>query len=100
MCSPQAGSLPDNWRHLPQYERAVKGFAAEAAGRPREFYDAALRATVAAREVARADMTPGVGVDGPAVIVEDETATIVTSAFRAIGQGDGSLLLLRKEAGA
>jgi N-methylhydantoinase A len=30
--------------------------------------------------------------------VEDETATIVTSAFRAVGQGDGSLRLMRKEA--
>ncbi|MCB1363566.1 MAG: hydantoinase/oxoprolinase family protein [Rhodobacteraceae bacterium] len=87
---------------LPPVQEARRFLAAgaEAAGRPREFYDAALRATVAAREVARADMAPGVGVDGPAVIVEDETATIVTSAFRAIGQGDGSLLLLRKEAGA
>jgi N-methylhydantoinase A len=43
-------------------------------------------------------MTPGAALDGPAIIVEDETATLVTSAFRAVGQGDGSLRLIRKEA--
>jgi hypothetical protein len=31
------------------------------------------------------------------MIIENETATIVTSGFTAIGQDDGSLLLLRKE---
>jgi 5-oxoprolinase (ATP-hydrolysing) len=51
-------------------------------------------------EVPRSAMTPRVRVDGPAIIVEDETATIVTSAFRAVGQGDGSLRLIRKEATA
>ncbi|WP_299854537.1 hydantoinase/oxoprolinase family protein [uncultured Roseobacter sp.] len=60
------------------------------------FFDAARRAMVAAREVERAAMTPGKIVDGPAVIVENETTTIVTCAYRAIGQGDGSLLLRRK----
>lgn len=64
--------------------------------RPRSFYDAAQRATVEAREVERAAMQPGVAVEGPAVIVESETSTIVTSAFRATGQPDGSLLLTRK----
>lgn len=65
--------------------------------RPRQFYDAALRRTVDAQEVDRTTMTAGQAVDGPAVIVESETTTIVTSAYRAIGQGDGSLLLRRKE---
>ncbi len=63
----------------------------------RSFYDAALRAQVTATEVSRAAMGPGLVVDGPAVIVEAETSTIVTSAFRAVGQSDGSLLLVRKE---
>jgi N-methylhydantoinase A len=67
-------------------------------GRPRVFFDAALRQSVTAREVERADMAPGVIVEGPAVVVENETSTIVTSAFSVIGQGDGSLLLLRKGA--
>ncbi len=64
--------------------------------RTRMFFDAALRKMVTAAEVSRHDMTPGVAIEGPAVIVESETTTIVTSAFRAIGQGDGSLLLKRK----
>lgn len=65
--------------------------------RTRGFYDAALRRTVDAQEVARATLTPGVSVDGPAVVVENETTTIVTSAYRVTGQGDGSLRLIRKE---
>jgi N-methylhydantoinase A len=68
------------------------------AGQTRDFFDAALRATVSARSVDRSAVSPGVQVDGPAVIVEDDTATIVTSAFIAIGQSDGSLLITRKEA--
>jgi N-methylhydantoinase A len=72
-----------------------------AAGRrPRRFFDAALRQEVEATEIARADMIPGATVEGPAIIIEDETSTIVTSAFRAIGQADGCLLLIRKEEAA
>ena len=65
--------------------------------RRRDFFDAALRKSVRAREVMREEMTAGKSVDGPAVIVERETTTIVTSAYRAVGQADGSLLLVRKE---
>ena len=71
--------------------------AAQALG-SRDFFDAALRKTVAAQEIDRAAMTPGAVAEGPAVIVERETSTIVTSAYRAVGQSDGSLLLLRKGA--
>ena len=63
--------------------------------RKRRFYDAAQRQTVDAQEVARSVLTPGKFIDGPAIIVEDETTTIVTSNFRAVGQGDGSLRLIR-----
>lgn len=62
----------------------------------RLFYDAARRKMVNAKEVERKEMLPGHMVEGPAVIIESETSTIVTSAYSAIGQGDGSLLLLRK----
>jgi N-methylhydantoinase A len=65
--------------------------------RIRPMFDAALRKTVDACEVERSALAPGRRVDGPAVIVEAETSTIVTSAFAAIGQQDGSILLLRKE---
>ncbi len=63
----------------------------------RGFFDAALRSLVEAAEVRRSDLLPGLYVDGPAIITEDETSTIVTSAFRAAGQPDGSILLVRKE---
>ncbi|MEL6958271.1 MAG: hydantoinase/oxoprolinase family protein [Pseudomonadota bacterium] len=62
----------------------------------RRFYDAALRQMVAAAEVPRSAMAAGTEVPGPAIITEDETTTIVTSAFTAIGQPDGSLRLIRK----
>ena len=65
--------------------------------RTRQFFDAALRKSVDAREVERTKMTPGQAVEGPAIIVESETSTVVTSGYRAVGQGDGSLLLLAKE---
>jgi N-methylhydantoinase A len=90
-----ASVLPD----VDKAERHLTGRALEG-GKTRAFFDAALRKTVEAREVERAAMTPGVVVEGPAVVVEDETTTIVTSGYRVIGQGDGSLLLLRKGADA
>ncbi|MCR9139965.1 MAG: hydantoinase/oxoprolinase family protein [Alphaproteobacteria bacterium] len=84
---------------LPEGEPVVQqqgGVDAEAF-RQRQFFDAALRAQVDAREVERSSMLPGLVVEGPAIIIESETSTIVTSAFRAVGQHDGSLLLLAKE---
>ena len=63
----------------------------------RDFFDASLRKKESAALVSRTSMQPNVRLDGPAMIIEDETATIVTSGFTAIGQDDGSLLLLRKE---
>ncbi len=63
----------------------------------RRFYDAARRETVEADEIARSELAAGMMVNGPAVVVEDETTTIVTSGFTVTGQNDGSLLLQRKE---
>ncbi|MBC2837587.1 hydantoinase/oxoprolinase family protein [Paragemmobacter straminiformis] len=50
--------------------------------------------------VDRATLPAGARVIGPAVIVERETATVVTSPFDAVMQDDGSLLLVRKEGSA
>ena len=44
--------------------------------------------------VERASLAPGARVSGPAVIVERETSTVVTSPFDAVMQDDGSILLL------
>ncbi|MDJ0628366.1 MAG: hydantoinase/oxoprolinase family protein [Rhodobacter sp.] len=66
--------------------------------RIRPMFDAALRREVGAREVLRDAMPIGACLDGPAVIVEDETSTIVTDAYRVTMQADGALLIARKEA--
>lgn len=86
-----ASTLPD----VPMAGRHLTGHPLPAAP-TRDFFDAALRQTVTAQEIDRADLTPGMAVDGPAVVVENETSTIVTSGFTVVGQGDGSLLLVRK----
>lgn len=80
---------------IKQVERFKSGTQAKP-NRTRSFYDAARRMMVEAQEVDRREMSAGRMVEGPAVIIETETSTIVTSAYLAVGQGDGSLLLLRK----
>ncbi|MEM8957969.1 MAG: hydantoinase/oxoprolinase family protein [Pseudomonadota bacterium] len=87
---------------LPDVKPAVRhasGSEAPAA-RTRQFFDAALRRTVEAKEVARAELTAGKMVEGPAIVVETNTCTIVTSGYAVVGQGDGSLRLIRKRAAA
>ena len=90
---PDAASAPPT----PSPERRPAGSPVEAA-RIRRFYDAARRETVEAVELDRAALTPGATVPGPAVVVERDTATVVTSGYTVTGQGDGSLLLRRKPA--
>ncbi|ASJ73168.1 hydantoinase/oxoprolinase family protein [Granulosicoccus antarcticus] len=80
-------------------ERNTTGSNVNSSG-TREFFDAAQRCRVWAQEVTREQMRAGIKVEGPAVIVERETSTIVTSAYNAIGQADGSLLIQRKGASA
>jgi N-methylhydantoinase A len=48
--------------------------------------------------VERSSMIPGDAVHGPAVVVERETSTVVTSSFDAVMQEDGGLLIVRKDA--
>lgn len=71
------------------------------AGAPlsRPVFDPARGETLFSTEVARDALRPGDRVKGPAVVVERETTTIVTSPFDVVMQGDGSLLLIRREAG-
>lgn len=49
--------------------------------------------------LARDRLATGQRVQGPAVIVERETSTVITSPFDAVMQSDGSLLLVRKGGG-
>jgi N-methylhydantoinase A len=48
--------------------------------------------------VERSSLSPGARVAGPAVIVERETSTVVTSSFDVVMQADGSLLMTLKKA--
>jgi N-methylhydantoinase A len=62
----------------------------------REVFDPASGTLLSSAIVERTALSPGSRVLGPAVIVERETSTVVTSPFDAVMQSDGSLLLLRK----
>lgn len=63
----------------------------------RDVFDPASGGMLATAIVDRSALTTGKRISGPAVIVERETATVVTSLFDAVTQTDGSLLLIRKE---
>ncbi len=75
----------------------VSGRKTATVARKRRLFDAVHRCMVEASETDRSQLGAGQYIDGPAIIVEDETSTIVTSAFRAIGQPDDSILLVRRE---
>lgn len=64
----------------------------------RAVFDAAAGAFVETAIVAREALAAGDKVIGPAVIVERETSTVVTSRFDAVTQEDGAILLRRKGA--
>lgn len=85
-------------RPQPETTKPQAGSKGAAVLRTRPIFDAALRSNVEAQEVDRSAMTPDSVIAGPAVIIEAETTTIVTSAYRAVGQSDGCLLLVRKDA--
>ena len=62
----------------------------------RALFDAALGKPVDAIIVDRMGMITGQTVQGPAIIVEDETTIIVPSTRQAIAQPDGTIDLIRK----
>ena len=66
----------------------------------RPVFDPARGETLPTVIVDRADMAHGTRVSGPAVIVERETATVVTSPFDVVMQADGTLMMIRKETAA
>ncbi len=72
--------------------------SATAAAAPvsRAVFDAASGSAQQTAIHERKNLAPGARLSGPAVIVEDETSTIVTSPFDAVMQADGSILLVRK----
>ncbi|WP_068302761.1 hydantoinase/oxoprolinase family protein [Pararhodobacter sp. CCB-MM2] len=71
--------------------------AAMAAPTTRAVFDPAQGAMLPSAIIERSAIEPGQRVEGPAVIVERETSTVVTTPFDAVMQPDGTLMLIRKE---
>ena len=63
----------------------------------REMYDPALDERVAAGVFERSQLTPGDLVEGPALIVESQTTTVLGSHHRCVVQPDDSLRISRAE---
>ncbi|MUZ64990.1 hydantoinase/oxoprolinase family protein [Agrobacterium vitis] len=64
-------------------------------GSRRKLFDAASHAFLDAGIHDRTNLLPGNVVNGPAVIVERETSTVLTSSFKATVQTDGCLIVTR-----
>ena len=79
-------------------EQAEAG-TARASAEVRRIFDAREQRFVDAGVYQRDELQSGDRVDGPAVIIERETSTVVTSRYQAVRQADGCLLLTQKEAG-
>ena len=71
--------------------------AAEASGE-RPMFDPIAKEMVATAIVDRSAMLPGLSVDGPAVIIEEQTTTVLGTHHRCVMQVDGSLLIRRQGA--
>ncbi len=66
----------------------------------RRIFDAKLREMVDAAIVEREGLPTGARIAGPAIVVERETSTLITSSFEAIVQADGCLLVSSKRTAA
>ncbi|ESW61817.1 MAG: methylhydantoinase [Rhodobacter sp. CACIA14H1] len=84
-------------RPLPDSVTLTTGTRTVAATHTRPVFDPATARPLPTAIHDRSTLTAADRIPGPAVIVERETATIVTSPFDAVMQADGTLLLLRKD---
>ena len=83
---------------LPAVDRVgspKEGPAAQPSG-TRQIFDAKLGKEVQAIIVERAGLQAGARIAGPAIVVERETSTLITSSFDAVVQADGCLLVSSK----
>ena len=87
-------------RPAPSPRRLAPGVAKVPREASRPVFDPATGGMVSSTVVERESLTAGAVVEGPAIIVERETSTVLTSRFDAHIQGDGSILLVRKGAAA
>ncbi|MFO1091428.1 MAG: hydantoinase/oxoprolinase family protein [Hyphomicrobiales bacterium] len=76
--------------------RTVRAATAPKPLRHRQVYDAALGKLAKTPVYWRFDLKPGSSVNGPAIIAEHETSTVVGSGFRATVNSLGYLVLDRK----
>ncbi|MFQ5994910.1 MAG: hydantoinase/oxoprolinase family protein [Acidiferrobacterales bacterium] len=76
-------------------ETAVR--EAPSAGDTRRLFEPNNGEFIAATVYRRAELAPGMRIDGPALIVEDETTTVVSPAFEAMVNALGYLVLNRKQ---
>ena len=78
-------------------EIVTRGSVADAPD-TRPVFDPSSNGLQDSRIIERDTLSVGDRVIGPAVIVERETSTVVTSPFDALLQSDGTILLIRREA--
>lgn len=90
----------ENARPAAERHQITLGRSKAKSGTVRKVFDPAQAAFLDTVIVDRDALTPGARLAGPAIIVESETSTVVTSPFDAVKQDDGSLLILRKEIAA
>lgn len=76
---------------------AARSGVAKATGK-RRLYDNAAKRWSDASVYARSELRPGMSFDGPAVVVEDGTSTIVTATFQAAVDHGGALVLTAMQA--
>ena len=84
-------------RPAPTAHALTTGSSTAPAAQTRPIFDPSAGKALPSQVHDRAALSAGTRVIGPAVIVERETATVVTAPFDAVMQDDGSLLLIRKE---
>ena len=85
-------------RSAPTPVTLTTGTRSAPAAQLRDVFDPATGADLPTAIVARDSLAAGDRVAGPAIVVERETSTVVTSPFDVVKQPDGSLLILRKGA--
>lgn len=85
-------------RPAPDRHALTRGRAEAGASLSRPVFDPARGEALPTAIIDRTALKPGDRLHGPAVVVERETSTVVTSPFDVVMQDDGSLLLVRKGA--
>ncbi|MYE10356.1 MAG: hydantoinase/oxoprolinase family protein [Gammaproteobacteria bacterium] len=78
---------------------ANEGTAADGAPAPTELYDPGAGERLRALRCARESLGPGAAVEGPALIVEAQTTTVLSPAFHARVTPRGDIVMQRIETG-